>query len=147
MTGKTGAERLHSAPRRSRAQDIDRHIGMRIRARRTLLGLTQQQLAELIDVTYQQAHKYERGINRLSAGRLLQVAEALGVEVGFFFEGVEGGPRPQPNDRQRALLELARSFALLPRSHQEAIQRLARALAGLNRSEDDETGGMSGTKR
>ena len=55
---------------RSRAQDVDRHVGARLRERRIMLGLTQQQLAELIGVTYQQAHKYENGINRISAGRL-----------------------------------------------------------------------------
>ena len=49
---------------------IDDHIGARIRERRVMLGVSQQQLAEMISVTYQQAHKYERGINRVSAGRL-----------------------------------------------------------------------------
>ena len=48
-----------------RTQDIDRHVGARVRERRIMLGLTQQQLADLIGVTYQQAHKYERGINRV----------------------------------------------------------------------------------
>src|SRR6516162_9227930 len=65
----------------SRTQDIDRHVGARIRERRIMLGLTQQQLADLIGVTYQQAHKYERGINRVSAGRLFEVAQVLGVPV------------------------------------------------------------------
>ena len=51
-------------------QDIDRYLGMRVRERRVMLGLTQQQLAELIGVTYQQAHKYEKGTNRVAAGRL-----------------------------------------------------------------------------
>ena len=55
----------------SRTQDVDRHVGARVRERRIMLGLTQQQLADLIGVTYQQAHKYERAINRVSAGRLL----------------------------------------------------------------------------
>ena len=54
------------APRRSRAQDVDRHVGARMRERRVMLGLTQQQMAELIGVTYQQAHKYEKGINRIA---------------------------------------------------------------------------------
>ena len=63
----------------TRVQDIDRHVGARIRESRIMLGLTQQQLADLIGVTYQQAHKYERGINRVSAGRLFQIARALGV--------------------------------------------------------------------
>ena len=52
-----------------------------------MLGLTQQQMAELIGVTYQQAHKYEKGINRVAAGRLYHIAQALGVDVSYFFEG------------------------------------------------------------
>ena len=55
--------------KRGRSTIADDHIGGRIRERRIMLGLTQQQLAEMIGVTYQQAHKYERGINRVSAGR------------------------------------------------------------------------------
>ena len=56
-----------------------------------MLGLTQQQMAELIGVTYQQAHKYEKGINRVAAGRLCGIAGALGVEVGYFYEGLQIG--------------------------------------------------------
>src|SRR5437879_13153001 len=57
-------------PKRGRSTAaIDDHVGARIRERRIMLGLTQQQLAEMIGVTYQQAHKYERGINHVSAGR------------------------------------------------------------------------------
>ena len=59
-----------------------------------MLGLTQQQMADLIGVTYQQAHKYERGINRIAGGRLYAIAQALGVEVGFFFEGIGAGRAP-----------------------------------------------------
>ena len=75
-------------PRRARAQGTDRHVGARMRERRIMLGLTQHQMAELIGVTYQQAHKYEKGINRVAAGRLYHIAQALGVEVGYFFEGL-----------------------------------------------------------
>ena len=53
-----------------------------------MLGLTQQQLADLIGVTYQQAHKYEKGINRVSAGRLYDVAQVLGVSISYFYEGM-----------------------------------------------------------
>jgi transcriptional regulator with XRE-family HTH domain len=56
---------------------IDDHVGRRIRERRILLGLTQGELAEMIGVTYQQAHKYEHGINRVSAGRLFEIARVL----------------------------------------------------------------------
>src|ERR1700751_3532290 len=85
-----------ASPRRStsRTQDIDRHVGARIRERRIMLGLTQQQLADLIGVTYQQAHKYERGINRVSAGRLFEISHVLSVPVSYFFDGLE-----QDNER------------------------------------------------
>jgi transcriptional regulator with XRE-family HTH domain len=59
-----------------------------MRDRRVMLGLTQQQMAELISVTYQQAHKYEKGINRVAARRLYKIAKALGVDVSCFFEGL-----------------------------------------------------------
>ena len=121
---------------RSRALDVDRYVSLRIRQRRIMLGLTQQQMAELIGVTYQQAHKYEPGINRISAGRLYQIARALGVSIGYFFEDVDPGnsaaaARAQElMPQQRMLLELARNFsAIKSRKHQEAIFHLARALS------------------
>jgi transcriptional regulator with XRE-family HTH domain len=121
---------------RSRALDVDRYVSLRIRQRRIMLGLTQQQMAELIGVTYQQAHKYETGINRISAGRLYQIARALGVDISYFFEDVEpGGGAAAARARelmpqQRMLLELARNFAAIKnRKHQEAVCHLARALS------------------
>ena len=114
----------------SRTQDVDRHVGARVRERRIMLGLTQQQLADLIGVTYQQAHKYERGINRVSAGRLFEIAQVLSVPVSYFFDGLaeEGGRGVTP--RERMCLELARNFAQIPNErHQEALSQLARALA------------------
>jgi transcriptional regulator with XRE-family HTH domain len=116
--------------RRARAQDTDRHVGARMRERRTMLGLTQHQMAELIGVTYQQAHKYEKGINRVAAGRLYHLARALGVEVGYFFEGLGGNKAFKATPQQPLLLELGRNFIAIPiRKHQEAICSLARALA------------------
>lgn len=115
---------------RSRAQDIDRHVGARMRERRIMLGLTQQQMAELIGVTYQQAHKYEKGINRIASGRLYTIARALGVEVSYFFNGMDENQSFKPTPQQRMLLELARNFISLPsRRHQEALCSLARTLA------------------
>jgi transcriptional regulator with XRE-family HTH domain len=119
---------------RSRALDVDRFVSLRIRQRRIMLGLTQQQMAELIGVTYQQAHKYETGINRISAGRLYQIARALGVEISHFFEDVEPGSSVTRNQelmpQQRMLLELARNFAAIKsRKHQEALCHLARVLS------------------
>lgn len=117
-------------PGRSRAQDIDRHVGARMRERRIMLGLTQQQMAELIGVTYQQAHKYEKGINRVAAGRLYHIAQALGVDVGYFFDGLNSHDAFKATPQQRMLLELARNFIGIPtRKHQEAICSLARALS------------------
>jgi transcriptional regulator with XRE-family HTH domain len=121
---------------RSRALDVDRYVSLRIRQRRIMLGLTQQQMAELIGVTYQQAHKYETGINRISAGRLYQIARALGVNISYFFEDVDPGSSAAASraqemmPQQRMLLELARNFAAIKsRKHQEAICHLARALS------------------
>ena len=95
-----------------------------------MLGLTQQQMAELIGVTYQQAHKYEKGINRVAAGRLFTIAQALGVEVGHFFTGLDDASTFKPAPQQHMLLELARNFTAMPsRKHQEAVCSLARALA------------------
>lgn len=114
----------------ARATDVDRHVGVRIRERRVMLGLSQQQLAEMIGVTYQQAHKYERGINRLSAGRTYEIAQVLGVPVDFFFEGLGNAGAPDPAGHQRRCLELARNFAnIAEEKHREALCQMARALA------------------
>jgi transcriptional regulator with XRE-family HTH domain len=124
--------RAFSNARRStaRTQDIDRHVGGRVRERRIMLGLTQQQLADLIGVTYQQAHKYERAINRISAGRLFEIAQVLGVPVSYFFTGLDQGGDRSVTPRERMCLELARNFAQIPNErHQEALSQLARVLA------------------
>jgi len=109
----------------------DDFVGRRIRERRVMLGLTQQQLAELIGVTYQQAHKYERGINRVSAGRLYEIARVLNAPITYFYEGIgEKTPHPEA-PRQRMLLDIARNFAEIKNEkHQQAISQLARVLAG-----------------
>ncbi|MBY0430693.1 MAG: helix-turn-helix domain-containing protein [Rhodospirillales bacterium] len=118
----------------NRANDTDRHVGARIRERRIMLGLSQQQMADLIGVTYQQAHKYERGINRISAGRLYEIAQVLGVPVSYFFEGIETHRNVELSARQRMCLELARNFSAIHNErHQEALSQLARALAAENR--------------
>ena len=127
VSATSGGPPLRSA---SRTQDIDRHVGARIRERRIMLGFTQQQLADLIGVTYQQAHKYERGINRVSAGRLFEVAQVLSVPVNYFFDGLTDGGGRGISPRERMCLELARNFAQIPNErHQEALSQLARVLA------------------
>ena len=129
------ARKIESLPSGSttinRATETDRYVGGRIRERRIMLGLSQQQMAHMIGVTYQQTHKYERGINRISAGRLFEIARVLKVPVNYFFEGL--GDRPEGGTltgRQRMCLELARNFARITNErHQEALSRLARTLA------------------
>ncbi|MCW5699635.1 MAG: helix-turn-helix transcriptional regulator [Rhodospirillales bacterium] len=113
-----------------RATDVDRFVGTRIRERRVMLGLSQQQMADMIGVTYQQAHKYERGINRISAGRLYEIAQVLRVPVSYFFDGIEGpSGEEELSVRQRMCLELSRNFAQIPSErHREALSHLARAL-------------------
>lgn len=115
----------------ARASLTDQHVGARIRERRVLLGMSQQQLAATVGVTYQQAHKYERGLNRISAGRLYEIAAALGVPITWFFEGMgDDAGQADISPRQRMCLELARNFsAIVNEKHQDAISQLARTLA------------------
>src|SRR5215475_15467261 len=68
---------------------VDDHVGSRIRLRRTLLGMTQEQLAGALGISYQQIQKYETGANRVSAGRLFEIGQRMDVEVGYFFEGLD----------------------------------------------------------
>ena len=129
---------------RSDTQSVDRHIAARMRERRTMLGLTLQQVAGLLGITYQQLYKYEKGVNRISAGRLLAFARALGVEPAHFFEGLGAGGPPRPTAQQRRLLELAESFVALPRWQQEALLRLVRALAEADAGPGREEAGDDG---
>lgn len=100
----------------SRSRRIDQHVGERIRLRRTELGLTQEQLAEALDVSYQQIQKYETGANRISAGRIFEIARKLGVEISYFFDGLALGAETasaplEHGGRQRSAIELVRKFA------------------------------------
>jgi transcriptional regulator with XRE-family HTH domain len=95
---------------------IDQHVGERIRLRRTELGLTQEQLAGTLDVSYQQIQKYETGANRISASRMFELARRLEVDMGYFFDGLafDDPIEQQPLEhggRQRSAIELVRKFA------------------------------------
>lgn len=68
--------------------EIDVHVGQRLRVRRSLLGMSQEKLAEAIGLTFQQVQKYERGTNRVSAGRLFELSHILDVPVSYFFDHV-----------------------------------------------------------
>lgn len=75
---------------KGRSNPVDAYVGGRLRLRRTLLGLSQEKLAEAIGLTFQQVQKYERGTNRISASRLYQFAKILDVPVSYFFDQYEG---------------------------------------------------------
>ena len=76
---------------KKQANPVDAHVGHRVRLRRMLIGMSQERLGELLGLTFQQVQKYEKGINRIGAGRLFEVSGILGVPIGFFYEGVEAG--------------------------------------------------------
>lgn len=69
---------------------IDVHVGGRVRLRRMLIGMSQEKLGDSLNLTFQQVQKYEKGANRIGAGRLYRIAQLLGVSVQFFFDDVPG---------------------------------------------------------
>ena len=73
-------------------QNLDVHVGKRIRMRRSLLGVSQEKLAEAVGITFQQIQKYERGVNRVSASRLFHIGEVLDAPVSYFYAEY-GGPK------------------------------------------------------
>lgn len=83
MSGGFGGEHEDSTSRLNR---IDAHVGQQIRQRRTTLGISQEQLAAALGISFQQVQKYERGLNRVGASRLHDLMRALDVPIGFFFE-------------------------------------------------------------
>jgi len=122
------------AASRVRLKNINRCVGARMRHRRIVLGMTQSQLANLIGITYQQEQKYEKGINRITAGRLYRIAQVLRVQVSYFYEGLGGETDLLPPPEQRMVLELVHSFLDIPdRKRQEALTSLVRALAAADR--------------
>ena len=116
---------------------VDVHVGKRVRHRRWLIGMTQQQLAEQVGIKFQQIQKYETGANRISASRLWDIAEALDVPVSFFFEGLEdesqrdgGGPRvPADLMGDKEALDLVRSYYAIPENQRRRLFELARVLS------------------
>lgn len=80
---------------------VDVHVGSRVRLRRTLLGMSQQKLAEAIGLTFQQVQKYEKGANRIGSSRLYQLSKVLDISIAYFFEDFQG---PASN-RQPGLAE------------------------------------------
>ncbi len=112
---------------------VDVHVGKRVRHRRWMVGMTQHQLAEQVGIKFQQIQKYETGANRISASRLWDIADALRVTVGFFYEGLEADTDAGPQDgdllADKEALELVRSYYAIPENQRRRLFELARVLS------------------
>lgn len=117
---------------------VDVHVGKRIRQRRWLVGMTQQKLAECVGIKFQQIQKYETGSNRVSASRLWDIADALDVEVSFFFEGLkdhdeetgsEASKVPSDMLGDKEAMDLVRSYYAIPENQRRRLFELARVLS------------------
>ncbi len=108
---------------------IDVHVGHRIRLRRTLLGLSQEKLASLLGLTFQQVQKYERGMNRVGASRLWDISKVLEVPINFFYEDMNKDVASQsprmfsiPDSKPLLLQEDEVSYDTDPMQKQETIE-------------------------
>jgi transcriptional regulator with XRE-family HTH domain len=128
---------------------IDAYVGERVRTRRKMLGMSQSSLAEALGITFQQIQKYEKGINRIGASRLLRMAEIFGVTVGFFFENgaSQGRDGVAPADTDAVALFMASKEGLALGKAFIAIDdvNVRRKLLALTRSlaSSSQTGGNS----
>jgi transcriptional regulator with XRE-family HTH domain len=121
------------------AHIVDVHVGKRIRQRRWLIGMTQQKLADLVGIKFQQIQKYETGTNRVSASRLWDIGEGMGVPVSFFFEGMTeqavvtgaGDTKTAPADMlgDKEAMDLVRSYYAIPENQRRRLFELARVLS------------------
>jgi transcriptional regulator with XRE-family HTH domain len=106
------SERLAKVPKKQ-ANPVDAHVGHRVRLRRMLVGMSQERLGELLGLTFQQVQKYEKGVNRIGAGRLYELAGILGVPVSFFYEDLaqpaNGSPQQGPANEPPPVMEFVSS--------------------------------------
>ena len=119
------------------ATDIDLHLGRRLRRRRRLLGLTQQQLAMQVGIRFQQIQKYECGANRISAARLWQLAEALESPVSYFYDGLaesierrDGGSGAGEMFSRKETMDLIQAYYQLGERPRRRLLDLAKSLHG-----------------
>ncbi|MCO4841216.1 helix-turn-helix domain-containing protein [Ascidiaceihabitans sp.] len=120
---------------------VDIHVGQKLRQRRWLVGMTQQELAAMVGIKFQQIQKYETGANRVSASRLWDIAEALNVTAAHFFEGMEDaadtkienpeGKTKTPADllNDKEAMDLVRSYYAIPENQRRRLFDLARVLS------------------
>lgn len=116
-------------PRRTRGKpnSVDVHVGARVRQRRMLLGMSQEKLAEALGLTFQQVQKYERGANRIGAGRLYALSHALEVPVSYFFDELDAPANVQP------VREAQNAQSVDPMARRETLN-LVRAYYGITDS-------------
>ncbi len=116
----------------------DVHVGNRVRLRRTLLGMSQTALGEALGLSFQQAQRYERGTNRISAGRLWRLTQVLGVPVSFFFDDMPADQADRTSsdnghDRdpllKRETLEFVRAYRITNPNARKRVYELVKALA------------------
>jgi transcriptional regulator with XRE-family HTH domain len=121
---------------RLNGEGVDAHVGERIRRRRTELGLTQEELGSGLGISYQQIQKYETGANRISAGRLYEIASALDIGISYFFEDFTPGKRDGAiphGGHNRTAIELVRNFQDIENeSLRSAVATLLKALKDSN---------------
>ncbi len=114
-------------------EPVDVHVGIRVRLRRTLLGMSQTDIADALGLTFQQVQKYENGKNRIAASRLYQLSRILDVPVGYFFEGLEGMAAARSSDdvmAKRETLELVRAYYRISDPKvRDALRQLTQAMA------------------
>jgi transcriptional regulator with XRE-family HTH domain len=134
----------HNSKRKTKGKpdEIDAHIGKRLMIRRKLLGISQDKLAKVIGITFQQIQKYEQGKNRISSGRLLVFAAILGVPTTYFYDGLPvdilkklyGLDAPlkenAPQNDQDAL-KLSQDYAFLKRHKPQSAQLFSKFLKTL----------------
>jgi len=114
---------------------VDVHVGKRVRHRRWMVGMTQQQLADKVGIKFQQIQKYETGMNRISASRLWDIADALSVPINFFFEGLDSHSAAQVEEvtgdilADKEALLLVRSYYSIPEAQRRRLFDLAKVLS------------------
>ena len=120
---------------------IDKHVGSRVRMRRMMLGMSQEKLGAALGLTFQQVQKYEKGTNRVSAGRLQRIADMLNIPVTFFYGGVGArAKKREANDpalafmQTRGAVRLMRAYSeISSRSTKYALVVLAESLSNKKR--------------
>ena len=124
----------------SRSQNpIDTHVGHRLKARRQLVGMSQEKLGQAVGVSFQQVQKYESGANRVGASRLMQLAKVLGTSVAYFFDGISqgGGKLAVAEEKsnidetvfqKKETIDLLKAYYALPDSSRKQMLKMIKSL-------------------